>query len=386
MIDFESLFKFHTTLQGVSNKMASDMITIINSSDEEIIRIVKREITKIKKNFSRDSAGAFKSINSLIETVRAIRSESFVASESGIAVSLSAVSKRSSEHAEKQLSYIMKSAGKKLSGIKRLSTRDIVSIMEHEPYSGSSISQWFSDLSASDTRRIASAVKFGYVNSETISQITSRIMASIDSTRSSARTLTRTVGMGVSNESMRRIYEKNMDVLDGLKWTAAMDSRLCIACGALDGTIYKDGQPYPRPPIHPNCRCVIIPWIEVGDIPDNIDAGRPVEAMPFDAMAKERHDSDTSSRKKWDDLSWNTRNKLRYEEIRKWEKKTGKSGYRSEKQEMNFSDIFKKQPVSFQKEWLGMKRFEAYKKGSLRISDLINPHTGFIRTIKELGL
>ncbi|WP_440952042.1 phage head morphogenesis protein [Methanococcoides sp. FTZ1] len=42
-------------------------------------------------------------------------------------------------------------------------------------------------------------------------------------------------------------------------WLAALDERTCDQCGPLDGKKFKFGGSQQIPPIHPNCRCTILP-------------------------------------------------------------------------------------------------------------------------------
>jgi hypothetical protein len=45
------------------------------------------------------------------------------------------------------------------------------------------------------------------------------------------------------------------------RWVAVLDPRTCPICRPLDGTVAAEPQLFPRgaPPLHPNCRCVVIP-------------------------------------------------------------------------------------------------------------------------------
>jgi len=46
------------------------------------------------------------------------------------------------------------------------------------------------------------------------------------------------------------------------RWNAANDARMCPTCGQLDHIVAGVGEtfPYGDPPIHPNCRCVVVAW------------------------------------------------------------------------------------------------------------------------------
>lgn len=84
--------------------------------------------------------------------------------------------------------------------------------------------------------------------------------------------IARTEIMRVSNGVRDRVYEQNQDILKGVEYLATLDPRTCIVCGSLDGKVFEygvnDPKPNEKPPLHPNCRCVLIPltksWEELG--------------------------------------------------------------------------------------------------------------------------
>ena len=68
-----------------------------------------------------------------------------------------------------------------------------------------------------------------------------------------------------------------------MRWDASFDGRRCPACADLDGRIVEISGEFKarwktaggksrqttveRPPLHPNCRCVLVPWMD--DWPDS---------------------------------------------------------------------------------------------------------------------
>jgi hypothetical protein len=66
------------------------------------------------------------------------------------------------------------------------------------------------------------------------------------------------------------IYELNKDFYEGYQWIAALDRATCLACAALDNKIFdklpgmpgEGTEPPDEPPLHHNCRCIIVPVLE----------------------------------------------------------------------------------------------------------------------------
>jgi SPP1 gp7 family putative phage head morphogenesis protein len=111
-----------------------------------------------------------------------------------------------------------------------------------------------------------------------------RVRKAADIGRSRAETIARTEMIRSAREAQRQLYTENYAV-QGYRRQATQDSRVCLACLALSGTLHKTDEIMPS---HPNCRCVMIPetlsWAEItGDssIPDT----RPAVATPDRILA-----------------------------------------------------------------------------------------------------
>jgi SPP1 gp7 family putative phage head morphogenesis protein len=74
------------------------------------------------------------------------------------------------------------------------------------------------------------------------------------------QTITRTVTNKAANTGAWQAYQRNQDVLTGYSWVTARDERACDRCAPMDGTTYRMTDTF-RPPLHPNCRCAIVPTI-----------------------------------------------------------------------------------------------------------------------------
>jgi hypothetical protein len=195
--------------------------------------------------------------------------------------------------------------------------------------------------------------------------------------------LGRTIINGVANQGRLEMYRQNADVLDGVKWLATLDSRACPVCGVMDGKVWQTDKLHEvkSPPLHPNCRCVLIPYIDIGD-----ESQRPAEAENFDKLAEEEYNSRDKRKKDWDDLSYDYRKQLRYDTVKRWEKENpDKDAYRQLKG-ATFADYLQEQSPQFRREYLGKTRAELYEQGKLTLDQMVNPDTGFMRTLADLGV
>lgn len=81
------------------------------------------------------------------------------------------------------------------------------------------------------------------------------------------QSLTRTVVQTVATQGALAAYRANTDILSGYEWLTTKDERACPDCRSRDGTVYAFKSRV-RPPLHPNCRCTVIPVIKSGALDD----------------------------------------------------------------------------------------------------------------------
>lgn len=92
---------------------------------------------------------------------------------------------------------------------------------------------------------------------------------------SRVQTLVRTAVNDASNTGALSIFQQNADVLSGYQWIVARDERVCPSCLEKANRVYNIND-VERPPLHPNCRCTIIPvirtdWMIAADAPPRRD-------------------------------------------------------------------------------------------------------------------
>ena len=72
--------------------------------------------------------------------------------------------------------------------------------------------------------------------------------------------IARTETIAVSNEGALLGYEDS-GVVEKSEFYAALDERVCPDCNALHGKVYKLADSHGVIPVHPNCRCVMLPVV-----------------------------------------------------------------------------------------------------------------------------
>jgi SPP1 gp7 family putative phage head morphogenesis protein len=82
----------------------------------------------------------------------------------------------------------------------------------------------------------------------------------LETTARNARTIVHTAVQHVSAQARQATFEENADVVKGVQWISTLDSHTCQTCRSLDKRIFPRDKG-PRSPIHPFCRCTIVPYL-----------------------------------------------------------------------------------------------------------------------------
>jgi len=117
------------------------------------------------------------------------------------------------------------------------------------------------NISADMSDAIMQTISGGLQNRDTLSDISRAIVANVDGIGINRATmLARTEIMNAVNTANVQRYQQAG--VDQVEWLAAEDEKTCEECGDLDGQVFDiDGAP--DCPAHPNCRCTLIPKIEI---------------------------------------------------------------------------------------------------------------------------
>lgn len=131
---------------------------------------------------------------------------------------------------------------------------------------GSLLDSYFDGMAASQVKKVQGAIRLGYAEGQTTSQIIQRIRGTKaagysdgvwGTTRRDVETVVRTALQHASSQSRQETWNKNSSVLGGVEWVSVLDSRTSTICRTLDGQEFPIDKG-PRPPAHPNCRSTTV--------------------------------------------------------------------------------------------------------------------------------
>jgi len=135
------------------------------------------------------------------------------------------------------------------------------------PFFGWTNTRWFQWHATEAAARIDRELRAAWFAGDSIAAISKRISDVTDISRREARVTARTAIQSAANQAASDLYKRNRKVLSGERWIATLDSATCPQCGALDGRILRFDSSFPRPPIHPQCRCFLEPVVRAGLLP-----------------------------------------------------------------------------------------------------------------------
>ena len=263
-------------------------------------------------------------------------------------------------------------------------------VVSYSLSNGKTLNQWFENISESDFSRLQSFIQNGFSSGMTIQEMISGIIGTAEgnyldgifnTTRNEAENIARTLCNGIANSAKLAFYQANDDVITGVEILSTLDGRTCPVCASLDRKRYKLGESHPSLPLHPRCRCVLLPVTPASDFADE---QRPMANADFMEEAK-RNYSAKYPNKNFDDLAMSTKKKYYDQAMHEYEKRTGKPAYEQSDGAVSFRDYFKEHMTEQQrKDWLGPERYKLWKKGNIPLDKFIPPYPQKRMTVEEL--
>lgn len=210
------------------------------------------------------------------------------------------------------------------------------------PFQGRLLKEALQGLEASRAAKVRDAIRMGFVEGETISQIVQRVRGTkaagyadglLEIGRREAQALVRTTVAHTANVARDNTFKANSDVVDKWEFVATLDSRTSLTCASLSGKRYEIGKG-PMPPRHFNCRSTALPVLK-------------------------------------DEFAFLSEGRTR----------ASKDGYVSG--DITFSDWLKKQPASVQDDILGKTRADLFRANKITV-DRFTDNKGKAYTLEQL--
>jgi SPP1 gp7 family putative phage head morphogenesis protein len=260
----DGIIRRQVYLSRYAGGLGNEIVRLLDMTERDLARQIKRRADEIADAGKDRGPATTKRLKALYDDVAATRATAF-----------KAISAKMNEDMG-GLATIEAGALKKLvEGVSPIElnlelprTRQLASILG-SLFGGDTMRGWLSRMEDADFNRIKDQIAVGFLNGETVEQITARIIgtAQLDGkdgvtqiTRNGARTLARTATNHVANSARQTLYSANSDIFTEEMFVATLDSRTSPICRSNDGKRFATGTG-PIPPLHPNCRSTRVPVI-----------------------------------------------------------------------------------------------------------------------------
>lgn len=133
---------------------------------------------------------------------------------------------------------------------------------------GKLLEPFIRDWSAGEVSRVTGAIRQGYFEGQTNSQIVRALRGTkangyrdgiLDIINRDARAIIRTSVQHSSMQARQATWNANADVIEGVRLIAALDARTTTICRSLDRKTFPVNEG-PRPPLHINCRTTTVAY------------------------------------------------------------------------------------------------------------------------------
>lgn len=282
------------SIERLKSSEVRKALDLLAEVDEELLTQIAGRVERLgpveRQQFGRGKYTT-KRLQKLRDTLRELADESYAIFIGELRSTLDGVAKQSAQFERDALSKTINLAISADYSVTAVSASSLRSIVRTRPIDGEHLQPFVKRWSETKRRLVEQEIRKGVLANETVSQIVRRINGpeAFVRSRRGAEAIVRTSVQTITEASRQEVWQANSDIIKGVRWVATLDNRTCVLCGPLDGKVYKidDG---PRPPRHPNCRCVTVAVTTASKVPgERAGAFGPVPSdVTFDEFMRQR--------------------------------------------------------------------------------------------------
>lgn len=161
---------------------------------------------------------------------------------------------------------------------------------------GSPLGMWWARQAEDLKFKLGGIVRSGVIEGRTNEQLAREFNQVFEVSKTHARTLVNTSVATVTGHARKTLYERNADIMLGLYQLSTLDARTSEICRARDGLKWTleyepvgHNQAFRDTPLHPNCRSLMLPWIDDGTNSTRASAFGQVDAkLTYEEWLKDK--------------------------------------------------------------------------------------------------
>lgn len=254
----DSTISHAVDLEHYSNSVVRRIIGLLNRNDPDLFAQVVAALEKLPASqFTVDR------LESLLYSVRALNLQAYQAVERELTDDMQHTVRYELGYQQQLFESVIPAQIIADVGVGALDANTVAAAALSRPFQSRLLAEWSKSIEADRMVRIRDAIRLGYVQGQTTSQIVQRIRGTrakgygdgiIEIDRRSAESVTKTALSHVSSYARDSFYNRNKDLLAAQQWLSVIDLRTSTPCRLRDGLQYTADESH-RPIGHS------VPWL-----------------------------------------------------------------------------------------------------------------------------
>lgn len=272
---FDSTVAHQLDLLGYSNNVSRRMIALLNRTDADLFAQLMARLESMD-----GTSFTVERLEALLVSVRALNTQVYGELKQSLESDLQDLVNYETSYQESQFKAVLPVQV----SVATVSADQVYAAAMARPFQGKLLSEWASKIEADRMTRIRDTIRIGYIENQTIPQMVQRLRGTralkytdglINIDRRVAEAIVRTAVSHTANYAQESFFERNSELIKGIRLVETLDHRTCTQCMSLDGKVYPLNSG-PRPPHHIGCRGTAVPviksWRELGINADDMPA------------------------------------------------------------------------------------------------------------------
>jgi hypothetical protein len=240
----EASISHSINLQHYSNGIVRRLIALLNRVDSDLFA----QITASLERLPAESFTA-KRLDALLVSVRELNREAYISIERELTPELKALVQYEAGYQLQLFAATIPAPVVAQLAIGAVDIERTYTAAMSRPFQGRLLSEWMAGLEEGRAVRIRDAIRIGYTESQTVSQIVQRLRGTkakgysdgiIEIDRRNAESVARTAISHMAGSTRDGFYEKNNDLIKAVQWVSTLDSRTTHICMVRDGKKYTN--------------------------------------------------------------------------------------------------------------------------------------------------
>lgn len=278
-------------LQRYSNGVVRRVLALLNRTDADLFAQLTAALERLPaETFTVER------LEALLFSVRSVNAQAYQQIDRELTAELAQLSEYEAGFQQRLFESAIPAQVQARVAIVPVNVQAVYAAAYSQPFQGRLLKEWAASLEASRAARIRDAIRIGYVEQQTVSQIVQRVRGTrargysdgiIEIDRRNAESMVRTAVSHIAGFTRDRFFEENDDLIKAQVWVSTLDSRTSEPCRVRDGKEYTPkthkpighGIPWLAGPgrLHWQCRSTSVPvtksWRELGLDADEVDPG-----------------------------------------------------------------------------------------------------------------